>query len=137
MRRFSQRSINNLTGVHPKLVAVVTRALEIGPIDFIVIEGVRTLARQRELVAAKASKTLNSKHLKQADGLGHAVDLFPGTPGGWNDLAAFRQQAEAMFEAAKQVGGIELRWGGDFNRDGWDKGTDNWDKPHFEIFRLY
>lgn len=135
MRKFSKRSTNNLIGVHPKLVAVVTRALEIGPIDFVVIEGVRSMERQREMVAQKASKTLNSKHLKQPDGYGHAVDLFPGTPKGWEDLPAFRQQAEAMFQAAKEIG-IELRWGGDFNRDGWDKGSDNWDKPHFEIFKL-
>lgn len=135
MRKFSQRSINNLKGVHPKLVAVVTRALEIGPVDFVVIEGVRSLERQREMVATKASKTLASKHLIQPDGYGHAVDLFPGTPKGWEDLTAFRQQAEAMFQAAKEIG-IELRWGGDFNRDGWDVGKDNWDKPHFEIFKL-
>ena len=134
-RVFSQRSKNNLVGVHPKLVAVVTRALEIGPVDFVVIEGVRNIEKQRENVAKGVSKTMNSKHLKQPDGYGHAVDLYPGTPKGWDDLAAFRQQAEAMFQAAKEIG-IELRWGGDFNRDGWDVGTDNWDKPHFEIYKM-
>lgn len=134
-RKFSKRSLDNLKGVHPKLVAVVTRALEIGPIDFVVIEGLRTVERQRELFAKKASKTMNSKHLKQADGYGHAVDLYPNTPRGWDDLPSFRAQATAMFEAAKELG-IELRWGGDFNRDGWDKGNDGWDKPHFEIYKL-
>lgn len=134
-RVFSQRSKNNLVGVHPKLVAVVTRALEIGPVDFVVIEGVRSIEKQRENVAKGVSKTMNSKHLKQPDGYGHAVDLYPGTPKGWNDLTAFRQQAEAMFQAAKEIG-IELRWGGDFNRDGWDVGKDGWDKPHFEIFKM-
>lgn len=132
MRKFSQRSINNLNGVHPKLIAVVTRALEIGPVDFTVIEGVRTMTRQRELLAQKATKTLRSKHLKQPDGYGHAVDLFPGR---WDDDRLFVQIFEAMQQAADEYG-VVLRWGGDFNGDGHTVGSDNWDSPHFEIKKL-
>ena len=51
MFTFSERSLNNLKGVHPKLVAVVKRALEITPIDFTVLEGVRSQERQNELWA--------------------------------------------------------------------------------------
>ncbi|MDM3565593.1 M15 family peptidase, partial [Proteus vulgaris] len=39
----SQRSKNNLVGVNPLLVKIAYRALEISPVDFAVIEGVRTL----------------------------------------------------------------------------------------------
>ena len=63
-------SRKKLTGVHPDLVRVVERAIEITDTDFAVIEGLRSPERQRELVAAGASKTLRSRHLT-----GHAVDL--------------------------------------------------------------
>ncbi|MCP9270530.1 M15 family peptidase, partial [Xenorhabdus sp. XENO-1] len=46
--KFSQRSENNLKGVHPDLVAVVRRALALSPVDFTVIEGLRTLERQKQ-----------------------------------------------------------------------------------------
>ncbi|HHS2762346.1 TPA: M15 family metallopeptidase, partial [Providencia alcalifaciens] len=46
--KFSQRSENNLKGVNPDLVKVIRRTLEITPVDFIVIEGLRTHERQKE-----------------------------------------------------------------------------------------
>lgn len=60
---FGKASESNLIGVHPDLVKVVRRALEITPIDFKVIEGCRTVERQRELVKDGASQTMNSRHL--------------------------------------------------------------------------
>ena len=70
--RLSQRSMQNLSGVHPDLVAVVKRAIEITEQDFSVIEGIRNIDRQRKLVAQGKSQTMNSRHLT-----GHAVDLAP------------------------------------------------------------
>lgn len=66
----SQKSVDRLAGVHPKLVAVVNLAITISPVDFAVLEGLRTIERQKSLVAAGASKTMRSRHLT-----GHAVDL--------------------------------------------------------------
>src|SRR4051812_13492957 len=66
-----------LVGVHPRLVAVVERAIVLSAQDFAVVDGLRSLATQQALVAKGASKTLDSKHLKQPDGYGHAVDLVP------------------------------------------------------------
>jgi peptidoglycan L-alanyl-D-glutamate endopeptidase CwlK len=40
--KLGARSIANLRGVHPDLVAVVKRAIELTPIDFTVTEGLRT-----------------------------------------------------------------------------------------------
>ena len=79
--KLGNTSQQRLVGVHPNLVKVVQRAIEITAQDFAVNEGLRTLERQRRLVASGASQTLNSKHLKQADGFGHAVDLVP-----WGDF---------------------------------------------------
>lgn len=69
---FDARSLKNLKGVHDDLVAVMQRALQLSPIPFVVIEGLRTIERQRQLVAQGASKTMRSRHLT-----GHAVDIVP------------------------------------------------------------
>ena len=70
LKTLNKKSIDRLSGVHPDLVAVVQLAIQLSDIDFQVIEGVRSKARQLQLVEAGASKTLNSRHLT-----GHAVDL--------------------------------------------------------------
>ena len=51
MFRLSKRSINNLEMVHPALVKIVKRAIEITTVDFVVIQGVRTLQQQKEFMA--------------------------------------------------------------------------------------
>ena len=67
--------MKKLAGVHPDLVRVVRRLIDEG-VQFKVIEGVRSLERQRALFAAGKSKTMNSRHLT-----GHAVDLAPVVKG--------------------------------------------------------
>lgn len=122
MAKFSARSLKNLEGVHPDLVRVVYRALELGPLDFAVIEGLRTIERQRTLVAEGASKTLNSRHIT-----GHAVDLAPWVGGSirW-DWPLYRKLGEQVKEAAK-IEGVHIVWGGDW--------TSFKDGPHFELNR--
>lgn len=127
-----QRSLDNLKGVDKRLQDCVKLAITLTSEDFFVNEGLRTKARQLELFNAKPpkTKTLNSRHLT-----GHAVDLYPVAVNGeipWGDVKKFDAIAKAMFTAAKQLG-IELRWGGDFNRDGDATTKDAWDKPHFEL----
>ncbi|WP_315569474.1 M15 family metallopeptidase [Haemophilus parahaemolyticus] len=128
MFKFSQRSEDNLNGVHPDLIKVVRRALQLSTVDFTVIEGVRTKARQKELFAKKATKTMNSRHLT-----GHAVDLVP-YPLDWNNKHAFEQVAQAMLKAAKELG-ITIRWGGDWNINGRSDDEKFYDGPHFELLR--
>lgn len=117
---FGQASESNLNGVHPDLVKVVRRALELTPIDFKVIEGRRTLERQRELVKAGASQTLNSRHLT-----GHAVDIVPLPDGkvSW-EWKYFYPMADAMKQAVAELG-IAVEWGGNWStfKDG----------PHFQL----
>jgi len=72
MKVWSARSLRNLWGIHPDLRRALDRALNDSPIDFVVIEGLRTVARQKQLVAAGASTTMNSRHIT-----GHAVDICP------------------------------------------------------------
>lgn len=114
------RSKQSLSGVNRDLVSVVELAIKLTSQDFMVIEGIRNINRQRELVAAGKSKTMNSRHLT-----GHAVDLCP-YPVDWEDAEKFVAISVAMKEAAKELG-IKIEWGGD-----WKNG---WDKPHFELSR--
>lgn len=110
MRFFlSLRSKQNLERVHSHLARVVRRALEISDVDFVVIEGVRTLERQKELVASGASKTMRSRHLT-----GHAVDIVPLFEGkvSWRWPLIYKV-AEAMKEAARQEE-VPIEWGGDW-----------------------
>lgn len=118
--RFSQRSLRRLRGVHPDLVKVATRALDISPLDFAVMEGLRTRERQLALVKSGASHTLRSRHLT-----GHAIDL-----GAWVDdefrwdWPLYDLLAGAMKHAARELA-IPLEWGGDWKslRDG----------PHYQL----
>ena len=120
--RFSERSAKNLAGIHPHLVAVTALALSLSEIDFVVIEGRRTRARQAELVASGASRTMNSRHLT-----GHAIDVAAWIGGtiSW-DWPVYERIASAFKEAAQKLS-VPIVWGGDWTsfRDG----------PHFELDR--
>lgn len=132
------KSMERLAGVHPRMVRVVRRAIELSSQDFLVLEGVRTLARQKELYAQGRTKpgqivtwTLKSNHFKKEDGFGHAVDLCP-YPVDWNTPAKFAAIAAAMFAAEKELG-INIRWGADWDDDGVHRERGESDSPHFEL----
>lgn len=87
MARFGRRSIKRLDGVHPLLVEWAYSLVEV--MDCSVVYGVRNLTEQRHMVAIGASKTLDSYHLVQPDGYGHALDIAP-YPIDWEDLDRFK-----------------------------------------------
>jgi len=107
MYRFSARSSRNLQGVHPDLVRVAHRALALTNIDFGVIEGLRTAARQAQLLAAGASTVQVSRHQS-----GHAIDVmaYVGPRGSW-ELPLYCEIALAFKRAALQED-VPVRWGG-------------------------
>lgn len=137
--RLSIASKRKLEGVHPLLVAVVELALLKSKVDFKVLEGVRTEERQKVLYAQGRTTpgpivtwTLNSNHfVNKTTGFGHAVDLLP-EPYDWRDLKQFDLMAEAMMEAAKELG-VTIRWGADWDSDGKPREKGETDSPHFEI----
>lgn len=119
----NQRSLAALNGVHPDLARVVFRAAEIATDDdFIVTEGLRTIERQRQLVAKGASQTMSSRHIT-----GHAVDLASVVDGEvrW-DWPLYSRLAALMKEAAC-IEAVPIEWGGD-----WLKFKDG---PHFQLPR--
>lgn len=142
--KFSTVSLLRLNDVKPDLVRVIKRALELSKTDFLVLEGLRSLERQKELVAKGASKTLKSRHLT-----GDAVDIAPLIGGvvSW-DWPAYYALADAVRAAAIELK-VKVVWGGV-----WDKnlnditgslveevkaycvrhaGPDFIDGPHFQL----
>jgi len=129
--RFSERSIEKFEGVHPKLVQVAVEALTMSPYDFGIVQGVRTKEEQERLYAQGRTTagnivtwTLDSKHLPQSDGYGHAIDIAVYIKGklSW-DEHYYDAVAPYFKDAAKRIG-VKLIWGGDWKRK---------DRPHYEI----
>jgi len=126
--KLSLRSRQRLSGVNPLLVEAVKRAIEITEMDFFVGEGLRSVERQKRLVASGASRTMNSRHIT-----GHAVDLHPypykgdhdvdGVPNS-DDYDAYEPIVDAMRQAAEELG-VSLVHGFDWG----------WDAPHHEMDR--
>lgn len=120
----SARSRARLLGVHPDLVRVVKRAITVTVVDFSVVEGVRTLAKQLEYFNKGKSKTMHSRHLT-----GHAVDLAPWMMVNgvltidWESAAGWEALADAMKSSAYDLN-VPLEWGGDWK---WR------DAPHFQL----
>lgn len=115
-----RRSRGHLHGVHSDLILVVARAIKLSEIDFAITEGVRSIERQKVLVASGASSTMRSRHLT-----GHAIDVAAWIGGEvrW-DWPLYTRIAVAFKEASEQVH-VPIEWGGDWStfRDG----------PHFQL----
>lgn len=152
-----RKSLLELNGVHPNLVTWVRRTIQLTEQDFSVHDGLRTETEQREYVRRGVSKTMNSKHMRQSDGFGHAVDLVPWINGmlRWEWIPIF-VIAAAGRKAAEELG-TKLIWGGVWDRnfedlpdtpEGLDKAVDSYvarrrgagkaafiDGPHYELRR--
>jgi peptidoglycan L-alanyl-D-glutamate endopeptidase CwlK len=120
-----ERSEKNLKGVHPDLVKIYRRAVEISELDPVVTCGTRTVAEQKVLVAKGASRTMNSRHIPGRDGFSHAIDVafIFGPELRW-DGPLYKQFADCMKKAAREFK-LPVEWGGDWRsfKDG----------PHFQL----
>ncbi len=160
---FGAGSQARMIGLHPNLIKVLEKAISISDIDFTIIEGVRSdeqcyinfgkgrTANECTAAGCPASYAepavskvtwlnhpLSSNHRKQADGYGHAVDLYPypvslvlgAKPETYYPL--FDKIALVMFAAAKEVG-VAIRWGADWNMNNIPRERGETDNPHFEL----
>lgn len=145
---FGKTSKERLATVDPRLAAICHLALCKSPIDFMILEGKRSVARQHELYGQgrtandlarvgvnpalakphmnKVTWTLKSNHFT-----GRAVDIVP-YPVDWNDTQKFNIIAQVMFDAASDLG-TPIRWGADWDRDGNPRERGESDSPHFEL----
>ena len=126
--KLSRRSLDRLEGIDERLQAVVKQAITLTKTDFGVIQGMRTLEQQKELVAKGASQTMKSKHLE-----GKAFDIMAFINGraSW-ELNLYDDLADAVKEAAIIVG-VPMRWGAAWHIDDIRK----WDGTMEEAMNAY
>lgn len=131
--------------MHPDLVRVINEAIKDSPVDFTVVEGVRTVERQKELYAygrtvmvrdhAKARIVTHSdgvikksNHQPKKDGFGYAVDIYPFVGGRVDveDGKSLLRIGHHIVATGKRLG-INVQWGQD-----WKTFVD---PPHFELIK--
>jgi peptidoglycan LD-endopeptidase CwlK len=114
---------NNLKRVHPDLVRVIERAAADTDMRFVILEGRRSFARQRQMVERGSSTTMHSRHLT-----GHAVDIAPVDDNGKVSWAwPLYYRLAPIIKASAKSEGVPVDWGGDWRtfKDG----------PHWELSR--
>jgi len=110
--KFGKRSRKRLEGVHPDLVKVAEECLNL--MDIAIIEGVRSLDKQKDYLRTGATKTLKSKHL-----IGHALDLTPYPVDMTSDMGIKRHYYMAgMLRGIAHMMNIKIRSGADWDNDG-------------------
>lgn len=127
MYSFSIRSWSKLNRpeVHPDIKRLMIEAIKDSPLDFTIIETVRTVEQQRKNIKNGVSKIMNSRHIPKCNksGLCEAVDIAP-YPIDWQDIERFRALAAHILKKAEELN-IPITWGG------------NWktlvDMPHYEL----
>lgn len=125
MHTFSVSSLQKMVGVKEILREIMTEVLSQSPFDFKITEGLRTLERQKMLVASGKSWTMKSKHL-----IGDAVDIciIIDNKACW-DHAPYLAVSKIFKEVAISKG-VNVRWGGDFISK---SGKPLVDAVHFEL----
>lgn len=137
MATFGKKSLESLKGVHPKLVLIMHEAIKDTPIDFTIIEGLRTERRQQELYAQGRTKSgpivtyadgvkNKSNHQPKSDGYGHAVDIYPFIDGkiDFNNIGALNIISNHIKAVARDLK-LSITWGGDWKKP--------YDPPHFQL----
>ena len=107
---FGDKSKKIIATVKPDLQKVLNYAIGVTKQDFTILQGIRSLAEQKILVAKGASQTLDSNHIR-----GEAVDTAAYVNGSisWN-TTLYDEIADAMKLAAIHEN-IGIRWGGAWN----------------------
>lgn len=135
MYKYSKSSLEKLHTCHPDIQKVLKRAIK--RYDITIIEGVRSLEKQKENVRTGVSQTMDSKHLEQEDGYSWACDCAL-CPINWEDRDRFvflqgylKGLSDAMYEAGEIS--HRIRCGVDWDGDGNIKEHSLFDGPHLEL----
>lgn len=136
--KFGPHSTKHLKTLHPLLGLVMVEAIKTSPVDFAITCGHRGREDQEAAYADGRSKVHypNSKHNYWPS---FAVDVVPIVNGKaeWNDIELWHKLADHILYTAHRMR-VKLRWGGDWDGDGWsrhrgDKDEKFIDLPHFEL----
>lgn len=121
MSELTELSRKRLEGVHPDLKKVVEDAAANAPFEILVVEGLRTVARQKKMVAEGKSRTMNSRHLT-----GHAIDLCAIVDGKMKWTKPHNHAIADLMKAEATSKGVDLEWGGEI----WPTFKDT---PHYQL----
>lgn len=104
--KLSNKSLKKMEGIDPALEILAKHAISLSSVDFGISEGLRSVERQKKLVAQKRSQTMKSLHLE-----GKAIDVFAFVDGEavW-ELSVYDEIADA-FAMASRSQGTPLVWG--------------------------
>ena len=119
--KLGRTSRRKMVGLHPIIAFAVEEAIKISDIDFGVLDGVRSMKRQKYLVAKGRSKTFRSYHL-----YGLAVDLVPFVHGRytWDDKHGYFEKIDEAMKTVIAKYHLPIESG--FDKWGWDK-------PHWQM----
>ena len=132
MYHFGRTSRSRLATVHPDLQRVLQRAMDWQLMDFTIVCGHRDERAQNEAYNARPQKSKKKWPESKHNSLPSiAVDVAPW-PIDWDDSLAFAR-LYGIIEAAGAVEGVELRWGGDWDRDTKSNDQSFMDIGHFEL----
>jgi len=125
---YGKRSRERLKTAHPDLQEVFNEAIKW--FDITILEGSRDEEKQNRFFAEGKSqvKYPNGKHNRVPS---EAIDAAP-YPINWKDRERFYYMAGLLMGIAKMKG-IELRWGGDWDRDNIFKENTFDDLSHMEM----
>lgn len=126
MPKFSAHSLGQLATCDVRLQRLFKEVIK--HVDCRVLEGHRSLERQAELLQQGATKVTRGKHNEYPS---LAIDVAP-YPVDWNDRERFILFAGFVKGIASQLG-IPIRWGGDWDRDGYTSDETFSDLVHFEL----
>jgi len=157
MPSYGKSSTARLATCHNDIQEVMNEVIK--TYDCSILEGSRTIERQRILFNSGKSTIMNSKHIPGADGVSHAVDVvpYPILWGGTEEKELMRAIKERDVEHMRkkmdqykivyarfyhfagfvqgiaESKGIKLRWGGDWDSDRVFDDSNFRDLPHFEL----
>lgn len=128
---FGSTSRKRLETCHPDIQKLMALALDKTEEDFTILQGVRGEQEQNKLYEEGRTKVKfpNSKHNITPS---MAIDIAP-YPIDWNNADRFHKLAKVVFEAAEELG-LNIRWGGDWDKDGDTTDQTFNDLPHFELY---
>ncbi len=135
MPYFSETSVRKLDTCHHDLIRLMNEVIK--NLDITIVDGYRDKDIQNYYYSIKRSKVRypDSKHNNYPSLAVDVAPFNPKVPGGidWKDTASFYYMA-GYIKGAAQLLGIEIRWGGDWDRDNDLHDQKFNDLPHFELY---
>ena len=129
---YGDMSLSHLQTCDERLQELMHATLRVSPCDIRILEGHRSIERQKRLFEEGRTKIDGVNKISQHNHTpSRAVDIAP-YPVDWNNAERFYWLAGAVFATANRLQ-IPIRWGGDWDGDASFADQNFDDLPHFEL----